>query len=783
MKRLLQFAALFFLLASTAAAQGVRFSATVTQQGTVGTSTNVVVLPVSPVVKFCLHPANAVPCSNLATTYTDQTLATPCAGATQIVRDGTTTCVAFPDAQNNWGVWVAPNTLGYDYTITLPGGVNLGPFNVLSETTSPNVPWTFTGAVTATGANVFNCKTLENGECLDDSNSQSWTGTDIGGWFNSAYGNCLAGTCRLDAFSATGNRANFSTPMVASTLDKVLNWECRHPSNSNLTGGFAFNFTPTTATTMLTLDYQKTTGIMWVPSQIKGCSFSNNQNFIQGGNGSSAIGLAQGVTNGGAGWLNLMNDTINGFGTGVLMGNGLNGWGWNFNNTTIGVNTLGVSLTGSQEVTHFHESRLISNGTGFKSTSNSSVVAVQTQCDSNTVMCWDFSSATGGGLQEYGVHHENFNTSNCLYGNFGGAYSIGFGGDFLNDTATTNCTQHYIFSGATIYGLFGTVVSSAGQTATNLFTVNTPAVGHFQVMNNSPSVYTTDASLVGGNSTSYIFQPCTKINGGTPGFCHSYFFNNNTPGTAAAWSAVFGRLLTPSAGGTTSQVTVHYDAATEWGLLLDYESGGTTQRAWTMGAGVCGAGNSFTVCDYTGSNAQRFTVDTANAITTTNAYKGNTVALTADWTCGTGGTVSSCVAATIIGSGGGVPLTFTLPLVAQSWTLECDGVVGQATAATANQWNLLTATNGATNVTANYSMATAATASAYGAVTDQASTTTTFQIAPSWTLGGTATKMPFHIWAKVEGASASGTVLSLQLVAPTVGDLVTIYRGSSCRIY
>jgi hypothetical protein len=166
-----------------------------------------------------------------------------------------------------------------------------------------------------------------------------------------------------------------------------------------------------------------------------------------------------------------------------------------------------------------------------------------------------------------------------------------------------------------------------------------------------------------------------------------------------------------------------------------------------------------------------------------NAFPGSTVALTADWTCGTGGTVASCVAATIIGSGGGVPLTFTLPLIAQSYTLECDGVVGQATAATANQWNLLTATNGATNITANYTMNTAATAMAGGAVTDQASTTTTFQITPSWTLGGTATKMPFHIWAKIEGASASGTVVSLQLVAPTVADLVTIYRGAACRVF
>lgn len=166
-----------------------------------------------------------------------------------------------------------------------------------------------------------------------------------------------------------------------------------------------------------------------------------------------------------------------------------------------------------------------------------------------------------------------------------------------------------------------------------------------------------------------------------------------------------------------------------------------------------------------------------------SAHPGNTVALTADWTCGTGGTVTSCTAATIIGSGGGVPLTFTLPAVAQSYTLECDGVVGQATAATANNWNLLTATNGATNVTSFFDMFTAAGTKASGATTDQATTTTTFTIGGTWTLGGTGTKMPFHVWAKIEGASASGTVVSLQLVAPTVGDLVTIYRGTSCRLF
>lgn len=156
------------------------------------------------------------------------------------------------------------------------------------------------------------------------------------------------------------------------------------------------------------------------------------------------------------------------------------------------------------------------------------------------------------------------------------------------------------------------------------------------------------------------------------------------------------------------------------------------------------------------------------------------VVMTADWTCGTGGTSSSCTAATIVGTGG-TPLTITLPSVTASYHWQCDGVVGQATAATANNWNVITATNAPTNMEATYQMNTAAAVSAGGALTG-ASAITTQVIGGAWTLGGTATKMPFHVQGSIEGASASGTVISLQLVAPTVADLVTVYRGTSCSV-
>ncbi len=159
----------------------------------------------------------------------------------------------------------------------------------------------------------------------------------------------------------------------------------------------------------------------------------------------------------------------------------------------------------------------------------------------------------------------------------------------------------------------------------------------------------------------------------------------------------------------------------------------------------------------------------------------NRVFMVADWTCGTGGTVSSCTAATIVGSTG-TPLTLTLPNSAQSWHFHCHVVVTDTTATPANNWAMITASHGATNVTASYSGFTAAAVAAGGSTTDTASTTTTFNIGGTWTQGATATKMPYDIDAWIEGASASGTTVSLQVVDPTVADLLTIYRGAYCTV-
>lgn len=86
----------------------------------------------SPIINFCNYPANAVPCTNKVTTYTDITLGTSCPTSTQLVLAGTSNCVGRGDLFGNWGVWVPSGT--YSYTITLASGASLGPYIVTLAT-------------------------------------------------------------------------------------------------------------------------------------------------------------------------------------------------------------------------------------------------------------------------------------------------------------------------------------------------------------------------------------------------------------------------------------------------------------------------------------------------------------------------------------------------------------------------------------------------------------------------------------------------------------------------
>jgi hypothetical protein len=248
-----------------------------------------------------------------------------------------------------------------------------------------------------------------------------------------------------------------------------------------------------------------------------------------------------------------------------------------------------------------------------------------------------------------------------------------------------------------------------------------------------------------------------------------------TNGSSGGWAATEGTAFT----GTSTQYGEYNDSTLHCVDIIDQ----TVNLGCAVGeASIIGA-NVIPKASGTTSKIAASSI-TDNVLVTSSEFvnfASNRVFMTADWTCGTGGTVSSCTSATIVGSTG-TPLTLTLPLSAQSWHFHCHVIVTDTTATPANNWAMITATNGATNVTASYSGFTAAAVAAGGSTTDTASTTSSITIGGTWTQGATATKMPYDIDAWIEGASASGTVVSLQVIDPTVGDLLTIYRGAYCTV-
>ncbi len=129
---------LVFGSAMPALAQAVRLDptpVTMVQSNAASSSSDaasVLAVP-SALVAVCQYPANGVPCTNYATTYTDATMTTACPQNKQMVLAGTTTCIAAADDNGNFGFWVAPGM--YEYTIGSSVGM-AGPYFISASATT-----------------------------------------------------------------------------------------------------------------------------------------------------------------------------------------------------------------------------------------------------------------------------------------------------------------------------------------------------------------------------------------------------------------------------------------------------------------------------------------------------------------------------------------------------------------------------------------------------------------------------------------------------------------------
>jgi hypothetical protein len=158
MKKLL----LLLLFAIPLYGQGARFEGNVVQVATIAGFTDVLTFVSTAQVTLCTYPANAVPCTNKATTYTLPTLATACSTAQQLTLPGSNSCTSSTDAFGNWGVWIPSGT--FSYTITI-AGVNLGPY-------------TFSAGGTGNGG-IINVTVPPSGTCSGGATNQQVISTGV----------------------------------------------------------------------------------------------------------------------------------------------------------------------------------------------------------------------------------------------------------------------------------------------------------------------------------------------------------------------------------------------------------------------------------------------------------------------------------------------------------------------------------------------------------------------------------------------------------------------------
>lgn len=426
MKRILL---LILVLAGAASAQSLRYD-------------GIAIGPRGPVpgatVAVCTQPATitSTPCSPLATLAT----------ATNNTSGGANPLTA--DALGNFHFYAAPNTL---YTIQI-FSPQISPPTVLADQT-------LSGGIAANQATFNTTEYVGAG-------ITAWSGSDIGAQINSAYAALPATGGTIVVLPQTGGGCYaYTTPITFTTASKPVLLEGSAATNQTPSGGPCLNYTPTTATSAITLDYLSSGGGGYAPSHgIRDLTLVNNGCATNGGCGSSATGIAIGNTNGGAGAAEFFNLKVQGFGTGYLKSNGTS-WGQRFDNCSFVWNTTGLSLTNA-ESDSFTNCRVAVNGTGI-TISNSELNYTGGSIDSNTTVGV---TCTNGVSTEWvaflGVHFENLNVSNTAYLTGTCNWQV-VGGIMLDDTAT-GTTPFYISAQGSNFTIYGTEFQSSGQTVTTV---------------------------------------------------------------------------------------------------------------------------------------------------------------------------------------------------------------------------------------------------------------------------------------------------------------------------
>ena len=439
---------------------------------------------------------------------------------------------------------------------------------------------TFTGNNTHSGTETF--ANVNGVIYVGGSVPQVGGSADMGAQINAAYAllpapgsSCYIGTIYV-APSTNGSAYNFSTPIVLNTPGKLAKL-------AGLGGTVTLNYTPTTATTAVTLDYLNQTNCPnthWNGHGIENIRLINNGDGAPNGGpggGSSATGVLLGTTNGAEG-ATFKDFSVSSFATGVSNpGSGVSSFGTLCINCVLARNNTGWTTTTTVENLTFIGGRIIVNGTGI-SYGNGDTFAYGVSFDANTVLAVNGT----GNFHGNSNHWENFNASNC---NFiqSTAGSVSLNGDAISDdTAVGNCNWFINLNGGT--GAFsGVTLTSGGQTATQVVQVNQPSTASGYFINNSVATLTT---LFGGSA---FPQGVTDLSSGKASDpIHASLFGQGIklPQTANA-------INSPSRSVT----------------FANLDAGGV-ERDSTLGVGVNTANRTYTLPDITGT----ITENTQNAV-------------------------------------------------------------------------------------------------------------------------------------------------------------------------
>jgi hypothetical protein len=376
-------------------------------------------------------------------------------------------------------------------TATIPVGVALkfdGP-SCLNNTGT----LTINGPIVAPPVQIFcGSGSIVLGSSLNSPIQALWfPGSDIGAQINNAYAALpVQGGNIVVAPNSTGNCYNFSTPIAFTTVNKyvTLTGVAPPPTNPNTCTGNSqlFNYTPTTATSAITIDWTPNAGGGYEPgSGIRDFALSNNLCITNGGCGSSAIGINIGPVHSGAHSAFFSNIRVNGFGTGISVPDvGGGSWGMTFLGVNLVWNTTGYAQAKGEEQEMWIGPKIAVNGTGMNfATQTGDVSFIQGSYDSNTSCAFN----TNAGVLEINFvapHFENLNVAGNVCYVTGGSANINItGGIALDDNATGSSTAWFAASTITTNGLN---VFSGGQALTSqLF--NCGGVCNIQVFDNSPT--------------------------------------------------------------------------------------------------------------------------------------------------------------------------------------------------------------------------------------------------------------------------------------------------------